>query len=111
MKRPFHFNTTAVAIAIGLIAVSTVILSSFSYVHWAGKDYLVDEIIKQYTIKLASQSVKQIEQKIIDNDNILSDMINLDDASSWPATVTLIKSGDFNVDHVFIFRLDSSYAL
>lgn len=111
MRRGFHFNATAVAVAIGLIAVSTVILSSFSYVHWAGKDYLVDEIIKQYTIKLASQSVKQIEQKIIDNDNILSDMINLDDASSWPATVSLIKNGDFNVDHVFIFRLDSSYAL
>jgi signal transduction histidine kinase len=111
MKRRLRPNTTAIAIAIGLIAVSTVILSSFSYVHWAGKNYLVDEIIKQYTIKLATQSVRQIEQKIIDNDNIISDMINLDDAASWPSTAEIIQNGDFNVDHIFIFRLDSSYAL
>jgi two-component system, OmpR family, phosphate regulon sensor histidine kinase PhoR len=111
MSRQFHFNTTAVAIAIGLIAVSTVILSSFSYIHWAGKDYLVDEIIKQYTIKLATRSVSQIEQEIIANDNVISGMLNVDDPSSWAATAELLKKDPFNVDHVFVFRLDNPYAL
>jgi two-component system phosphate regulon sensor histidine kinase PhoR len=111
MKRPFRFSTTAVAIAIGLITVSTVILSSFSYIHWAGKDYLVDEIIKQYTIKLATRSVGQIEQEIIDNDNVISGMVDIEDPSTWPATAEILKKGEYNVDHMFIFRLDSPYAL
>ncbi len=111
MKRPFRFNTTAVAIAIGLIAISTVVLSSFSYIHWAGKDYLVDEIIRQYTIKLATRSVSQIEQEIIDNDNVISGMVDIDDPLTWPATADILKRGDYNVDHLFIFRLDSPYAV
>jgi two-component system, OmpR family, phosphate regulon sensor histidine kinase PhoR len=111
MKKSFHFNTTAVAIAIGLIAISTVVLSTFSYIHWAGKDYLVDEIIRQYTIKLATQSVGQIEQEIIDNDNTISGMVNIDDPSMWPATAELLKRGDYGVDHVFVFKLGNALPL
>jgi len=111
MKRSFQYNTTAMAIAIGLIAVSTIVLSSFSNVLWAGKDYLVDTTITQSTIKLATQTVDRIEQKIIDNDNIISGTIDIDEPVTWPASVDLIKKGDYNVDQVFIFRLDSSYPL
>jgi two-component system phosphate regulon sensor histidine kinase PhoR len=107
MKRSFRYNTTAMAIAIGLIAISTVILSSFSYVHWVGKENLVDTTLKQNSIKLATQYVDRIEQKIIDNDRIISEMIDIDDQATWPAAIDLIRKGDFNVENVFIFRLDS----
>jgi two-component system phosphate regulon sensor histidine kinase PhoR len=109
MKRSFRFNTTAVAIAIGLIAISTTILSAFSYVHWVGKENLVDTTLKQSNDKRVSPYVDRIEQKIIDNDGILSEMIDINAPSSWPDAVDQIKNGEFNVDNVFIFRLDSKY--
>jgi two-component system phosphate regulon sensor histidine kinase PhoR len=107
MKRSFRYSTTAMVIAIALIAVSTVILSSFSYVHWVGKENLVDSTLKQNSIKLATQYVDRIEQKIIENDRVISEMIDVDDVSTWPAVAELITKGDFNVENVFIFKLDS----
>ena len=109
MKPSFRFNTTAVAVSIGLVAVSTVILSSFSYVHWVGKENQVDYNIIQGNTRLLTQYVEQIEQKIIDNDGLLSEMVDVEDPKSWPAATELIRKGDFNVDQVFIFRLGSSY--
>jgi hypothetical protein len=109
MKRAFRFNTTAVAIAIGLIAISTTILSAFSYVHWVGKENLVDTTLKQSNDKRVSPYVDRIEQKIIDNDGILSEMIDINAPSLWPGAVDQIKNGEFNVDNVFIYRLDSKY--
>lgn len=107
MKRFFRYNTTAVAIAIGLIAISTAVLSYFSYVQWGvGKENLVDTNLVQSNMKLASQCVDRIEQKIIENDGILSELIDIDAPSTWKSTAANIESGDFNVDHVFIFRLE-----
>ncbi|MBZ5498092.1 MAG: HAMP domain-containing histidine kinase [Acidobacteriia bacterium] len=107
MNRPFRYNATTVAIAMGLIAVSTAVLSYFSYVQWGvGKENLVDTNLVQSNMRLASQCVDRIEQKIITNDGILSEMVDVDDPSTWETTAESIKRGDFNVDHVFIFRLD-----
>jgi two-component system, OmpR family, phosphate regulon sensor histidine kinase PhoR len=109
MKMSFRTNTTAVAIAIGLVAVSTVILSSFSYIHWVGKENQIDSTIRQGNDKLVSQYVDQIEQRIIENDGFLSDMIDVDDPASWRASAEQIKRGDFYVEQVFIFRLGEIY--
>jgi two-component system phosphate regulon sensor histidine kinase PhoR len=109
MKKPFRYSTTAVAIAIGLVAVSTVILSSFSYIHWVGKENQIDTTILQGNDKLLSQYVDQIEQKIIENDGLLCEMVDIDEPGSWNNTVELIKRGDFNVDGVFIFRVGDNY--
>jgi two-component system phosphate regulon sensor histidine kinase PhoR len=109
MKKAFRYNSTAVAIAIILVAVSTIILSSFSYVHWVGKENQIDTTIRQGNDKLLSQYVDQIEQKIIENDGFLSDMIDVNDPNSWRSSVELIKKGDFNVDEVFIFRIGQNY--
>jgi two-component system, OmpR family, phosphate regulon sensor histidine kinase PhoR len=106
---PLRYNTTAIAIAIGLIAVSTVILSSFSYVHWGAKENLVDSTLKQNSVKLATQYVDRIEQKIIENDRAISDMIDVNDPPTWPIGAEQIGKGDFNVDNVFIFDLGSDY--
>jgi two-component system phosphate regulon sensor histidine kinase PhoR len=95
------------AVAIGLIAVSTVILSAFSYVHWVGGKNLVDETLVQSTRNVAEGCVTQIERKIIDNDGVLSAMIDVNEPATWDTTAELIKKGDFNVDNVFIFRLYS----
>jgi hypothetical protein len=104
MKRSFRYNTTAVVVAIGVVAVSTIILSSFSYFHWVGKENQIDSTIRQGNEKLVSQYVDQIEQKIIANDGLLSEMIDVNSPSSWHTSVDLIKKGDFNVEEVFIFH-------
>jgi len=108
MRWSFRYNRTAMAIAIGLIAVSTIILSAFSYVHWVGGKNLVDETLVQSIRNVAQGCVTQIEQKIIDNDGVLSEMVDVNAPSTWEATAELIERGDFNVDNVFIFRLGSS---
>ena len=108
MKKSIRYNTTVVAVAIALIAISTAVLSYFSYVQWGvGKENLVDTNLAQSNMKLASQCVDRIEQKIIANDGILSDTVDVDDPKTWPAAIEQVKKGDFNVDHVFIFRLDN----
>ncbi len=109
MKKSIHYNTTAVAVAIGLVAISTAFLSWFSYVHWVGKENQVDWTITQGNTRLVNQYVDQIEQKIIDNDGLLSEMVGVDSPPSWPVTAETIRKGDYNVDQVFIFRLPSSY--
>jgi two-component system phosphate regulon sensor histidine kinase PhoR len=111
MKKSFRFNNTAVAIAIGLVAVSTIILSSFSYIHWVGKENQIDFTIRQGNDKLLSQYVDQIEQKITENDGLLLDMVDVDDPAGWRAAVDLIKKGDFNVEGVFIFKLGENYPI
>lgn len=76
------------AIAIGLIAISTTILSAFSYVHWVGGKNLVDEALVQSIRSVAQGCVTRIEQKIIDNDGVLSEMIDVNEPSTWEATAS-----------------------
>ncbi len=109
MKGSFRYNAKTVAVAIGLIAASTIVLSYFSYVYWGvGTERLIDAT---GSMKLATQYIERIEQRIIENDHKLSEMINLDDPSTWEETAEQIRNGDFNVDHVFIFRLTSRYPI
>ncbi len=111
MKGPFTFNTTVVMVAIGVIIVSTGILSLVSYHYTVGRENLAETTLRQNNIKLATQYVDRIEQKIIDNDLVLSDMVDINEPSKWPAFVDAVKKADLNVDQVYFLRPDDTYPL
>lgn len=105
------FSTVAVVVAIGVIVISTAILSLLSYHYTVGRENLAETTLVQSNIKLATQYVDRIEQRIIDNDRILSDMVDVDDRSKWPAMVDAIRKGDFNVDMVYFLHPNGNYPL
>jgi two-component system, OmpR family, phosphate regulon sensor histidine kinase PhoR len=111
MRGVLRYNATLVAIAIGVIIISTGILSLVSYHYTAGRENLIETTLVQSNTKLATQYVDRIEQRIIDNDRILADMIDVYDPAKWPAAVESIKKADLNVDQVFIFRPGQSNPL
>jgi len=97
--------------AIAVIVVSTVILSYFSYYYAVGRENLVETSLVQANIKLAGQYIARIEQRIIDNDRILSSQVNVDDPASWPAFEEMARRGDYNVEQVYFLKPDSNYPL
>jgi two-component system phosphate regulon sensor histidine kinase PhoR len=111
MKVPPVYNTVAVVVAIGVIVISTATLSWFSYHYTVGRENLAEATLVQSNIKLATQYADRIEQKIIDNDGILSDMVDVDEPSKWPAVVDAIKKADLNVDMVYFLRPDNNTPL
>ena len=111
MKVPFAPNTAAIVIAIGLILVSTATLTLLSYYYTFGRENLAETTLVQSNIKLANQYVDRIEQKIIDNDRILSDMVDVDEPARWPAMVEAIRKADLNVDEVYFLRPDKTIPL
>lgn len=114
MKIPFVQNTLAIFVAIGLIVISTAALSLLSYHYTVGRENMIETALVQTNLsnmKLASECIDDIEQKIIDNDRILSDMTNVDEPSKWPAMVEAIKSADLNVDQVYFLRPGNNYPL
>ncbi len=112
MKAPFSHNTLVVAIAIGVITVSTGTLSLVSYHYTVGRENLAETSLVQSNIKLMTQYVERIEQKIIDNDRILSDMVDVNAPSSeWPSMVDAILKADLNVDEVYILKPSQRYPL
>jgi two-component system phosphate regulon sensor histidine kinase PhoR len=111
MKVPFVHNTFVISVAVGLIVVSTGALSFFSYRYTVGRENLAETSLVQTNIKLALHYVDRIEQKIVDNDLILSDMVDVNEPSRWPAMVEAIKKADLNVDQVYFLRPDSNYPL
>jgi two-component system, OmpR family, phosphate regulon sensor histidine kinase PhoR len=108
MKMRLYYNTTAVAAAIAVIVISTATLSYLSYRYTVGRENLVETSLVQSNMKLATQTIDRIEQKIIDNDRILSDMVSVDEPSKWPEQVEAIKLADLNVEQVYFLRLDSN---
>ncbi len=108
MKMRLYYNTTTVAAAIAVIVVSTATLSYLSYRYTVGRENLVETSLVQSNMKLATQTIDRIEQKIIDNDRMLSEMVNVDEPSKWPEQVEAIKLADLNVENVFFLRLDSN---
>lgn len=108
MRFSFAYQTKAVAIAIGLIAVSTAILSWNSYRYLIDRENLTETAFVQSNIKLAAKYVERIEQTVIDNDRMLSEMVNVDEPQSkWPAMVDAIKRNpDLNVDQVYFLSSD-----
>jgi two-component system phosphate regulon sensor histidine kinase PhoR len=111
MKVPFVHHTLVIFIAIGLIVISTVVLSLVSYHYTVGRENIVETTLVQYNIKTASHYVDLIEQKIVENDRVLSEMIDVDDPSKWPAEVDAIKKADLSVDQVYFLHPDSNYPL
>jgi two-component system phosphate regulon sensor histidine kinase PhoR len=108
MKLRLYYNTTTVAAAIAVIVISTATLSYLSYSYTVGRENLVETSLVQSNLKLATQALDRIEQKIIDNDRILSDMVNVDEPSRWPEQVEAIKQADLNVEQVYFLRPDSN---
>lgn len=111
MRVPFLHNTLVTFIAIGLIVVSTAALSFVSYYYTVGRANVAETSLVQSNIKLAAQYVDRIEQRIVDNDRILSEMVDVDEPSKWPAMVEAIKNADLNVDQVYFLRPPSNYPL
>jgi two-component system phosphate regulon sensor histidine kinase PhoR len=109
MKAPFSHNTLVVAVAIGVIIVSTGTLSLVSYHYTVGREYLAETSLVQSNIKLVTQYVDRIEQAIIDNDRTLSEMVDVNEPSEWPAIVANIQKADLNVDEVYFLRLPHNY--
>jgi len=111
MKIPFAHNSLVAFIAIGLIAISTAALSFVSYRYTVGRENLAETSLVQSNIKLALNYVDRIEQKLLDNDRILSDMVDVNKPEDWPAMVEAIKKADLNVDQVFFLQPDSNHIL
>jgi two-component system phosphate regulon sensor histidine kinase PhoR len=110
MKMPFVPNLV-IFVAIFLIVISTAAMCYFSYYYTVGRENLAETSLNQSNIKLAKQYVDRIEQIIIDNDGILSNMVDVDDPSKWPSMVEDIKKADLNVDQVYFLRTDSNYPI
>jgi two-component system, OmpR family, phosphate regulon sensor histidine kinase PhoR len=111
MKIPFLHNSLIIFLAIGLIVVSTATLSFVSYHYAVGRENLTEIALDQSNNKLATQHVDRIEQKIVDNDLILSEMIDVNVPKKWPEMVEAIKKADLNVEQVYFLHLDSNYPI
>jgi two-component system, OmpR family, phosphate regulon sensor histidine kinase PhoR len=110
MKVPFP-HTLVIFVAIGVIVASTAALSFVSYHYTVGRENKVETSLVQSIIILALQTVDRIEQRVIDNDLILADMVDVDEPSRWPDMVDAIKKADLNVDQVYFLRPGNDYPL
>ena len=111
MKLPFIHRAPIISIAIGLIVVSIAILSFVSYRYTVGPENLVETSLVQTNYKLVVNYIDRIEKELVDNDLILSRMVDVDEPSKWPAMVEAIKNADLNVDQVYFLRPDSDWPL
>jgi len=111
MRTPSFYTTTTVTVAIALIIISTAILGYLSFYYKVGEENLIDASLVQSNIRLATQYMDRIEQKIIDNDRILSNMVDIDDRAGWPALVEEIKDSEYNVEEVYFLPTTSNYPL
>ncbi len=110
MRRLLSYNTALIVVAIGVITVSTGVLSIVGYHYTAGRANLGETMVVQSNIKLANQYIDRIEQKIIDNDRTLFEMVDLDEPpAKRPQMVDAIQKADLNVDQVFFFRRNHAY--
>jgi two-component system phosphate regulon sensor histidine kinase PhoR len=103
-RLPSLYNKTVVTTAIGVIVISTITLSYLSYRYTIGRANLVEATLMQSNNTLIDQSIKRIEQKIIDNDSVLYNMVDVNDSSDWPAAAEAIKKADLNVDQVWFLQ-------
>jgi two-component system phosphate regulon sensor histidine kinase PhoR len=111
MKIPLIYKTPVIFIAIGLILVSTAVLSLVSYRYTVGGENLIETSLDQSIRKIASNYVEKIEKKIVDNDLILLGMIDVDDRDNWPSMAKAIKRADLNVDQVYFMRPENDWPL
>jgi len=111
MRIPFVHNTLVIFMAVGLIILSTATLSFVSYHYTVGRENLAETSLVQSNTKLALYYVDQIEQKIVDNDRILMEMVDVNAPAKWPSMAEAIKKADLNVDQVYFLKPGSSYPL
>jgi two-component system phosphate regulon sensor histidine kinase PhoR len=111
MKVPFVQHTMVVFIGIGLIVISTAALSFVSYRYTVGRENLIETSLVQTNYKLATQYVDRIERKLLDNDRVLADLVDVNDPAKWPEMVDVIKKADLNVDQVYFLRPPSNYPI
>jgi len=111
MRIPFVHNPLVVFIGIGLIVISTAALSFVSYRYTVGRENLVETSLTQTINKLATQYADRIEQKLLDNDRILSEMIDVNEPAKWPEMVEAVKEADLNVDQVYFLRPPDNYPI
>ena len=99
-------------IAVCIIVVSTAAMCFFSY-YTVGRENLVEVNLTQTIEKLAKQYVDSIEQRIVVNDGILSEMIDVEEPSKWPSMVDAVLRADLNVDQVYFLKLkpDNNYPI
>jgi two-component system phosphate regulon sensor histidine kinase PhoR len=111
MKIPFVHNTLVIFFAVGLIVISTVSLSLVSYHYTVGRENLAETSLVQSNNTLVMHYVDLMEQRIVDNDLILSEMVDVDEPAKWPSMAEAVKKTDLNVDQVYFLRPDSNYPL
>jgi len=111
MKLPFLNYTPVIFVAIGLIVLSTAALSFVSYHYTVGRENLAETSLEQNNEKLAYHYVELIEQRIVENDLVFAEMIDVNSPSEWPRQIEAIKKADLNVDQVYLLRPDSNYPL
>ena len=111
MKLPFLHNSLIIFLAIGLIVVSTTVLSFVSYNYAVGRENLVKSALDQSNSKLVVQHVDRIEQKIVDNDILLAGMIDVDDPEMWSEQAEAVRTSELNVDQVYLFDPGNSYPI
>ncbi|MDR0843129.1 MAG: HAMP domain-containing histidine kinase [Acidobacteriota bacterium] len=111
MKLPFLHNSLIIFLTIGLIVVSTAVLSFVSFHYAVGRENLVASSLDQSNKKLVAQHVDRIEQKIVDNDLLLAGMIDVNDPEKWPEQVEAVKKADLNVEQVYLLDPESRYPL
>ena len=104
MRTPFSYTTLVVAVAIGVIVVSSATLSVVSYHYTVGRENLAESSLVQSNRNLVDQKVDRIEQALIENDRIMSDMADVNDRKEWPTIAANILKADLNVDEVFFAR-------
>jgi two-component system, OmpR family, phosphate regulon sensor histidine kinase PhoR len=107
MKMPLLPNLV-IFIAISIIVISTAAMCFFSYRYIVGGDNLVEMTLRQSIITLAKQYVDSIEQKIVDNDAKLYEMINVDEQAKWPEMAENVINSDLNVEQVYFLDPESS---
>jgi two-component system phosphate regulon sensor histidine kinase PhoR len=107
--QPFYSKTT-VAVAIGVIVISTGTLGYLSYYYTIGRANLIEATLVQSNNKLVDQTINQIEQKLIDNDAVLYNLVDVNEPVQWPATAEAIRRADLNVEQVW-FLLPSGKLL
>ncbi len=107
MRAPFFYKKTAVVMAIVVIVLSTATLSYLSYRYTVGGENSLENTLIQQNIRLVEQTVDRIEEKVIDNDRVLYDLVDVNDPAKWPAiSETIRRNPELNVDQVWFLKLD-----
>ena len=111
MKIPFVNNIQAIFIAIGLIILAMTAMSFVSYRYTVGRENLAEISMVQNNQRLAMHYIDVIEQRIVQNDGTLFDMVDVNEPSQWPSMAEAIKQAGLNVAQVYFLYPESDYPI